>query len=73
MSSIAAVVPQKTPPFTMTDEDWNDFSVSETERLGKETPGPVIYGASKTAAERAFWKFRDEKKPSFTTAAVNPV
>lgn len=31
-----------------------------------------MYGASKTEAERALWRFKDEKKPSFTINAVLP-
>jgi nucleoside-diphosphate-sugar epimerase len=72
ISSIAAVVSPKEPPYTYTEKDWNSFSEGEVERLGKQTPSGHIYRASKTAAERAFWKFRDEKKPSFSMTAINP-
>lgn len=41
--------------------------------LGRNAPGAVIYAASKTAAEKAFWAFRDERKPSFAMTALNPV
>lgn len=73
MSSIAAVSSDKPVPYTYTENDWNNVSEKEAERLGTQTPGPVIYSASKAAAEKAFWKFRDEKKPKFAMAAVNPV
>jgi nucleoside-diphosphate-sugar epimerase len=72
ISSIAAVASPREPPHTYTEEDWNTFSEGEVERLGKQTPGGQIYRASKTAAERAFWKFREEKKPSFSMTAINP-
>jgi len=72
-SSIAAVKTNHPAPYTLSEKDWNNFAESEVERLGKETPGPFIYAASKTAAEKAFWKFRDEKKPNFTMTAINPV
>jgi nucleoside-diphosphate-sugar epimerase len=72
ISSIAAVRSPKEPPYTYTEKDWNTFSEGEVKRLGKESPGPQIYLASKVGAERAFWKFRDEKKPSFAMTAVNP-
>jgi nucleoside-diphosphate-sugar epimerase len=73
MSSIAAVVNTHEPPYTLTERDWNDFAEKMCEEKGKETPGPVIYIASKVTGERAFWQFRDEKKPRFTMTAVNPV
>lgn len=73
MSSIAAVKTAAEPPYVLSEKDWNNVAEKEVERLGKETPGPFIYGASKTAAEKAFWKFRDDKHPTFTMTSVNPV
>lgn len=61
------------PPYTFTEKDWNDWAEKICEEQGSETPGPVIYSASKAAGERAFWGFRDQKKPKFTMAAINPV
>jgi nucleoside-diphosphate-sugar epimerase len=72
ISSIAAVASPKEPPYIYSEKDWNSFSEEEVQRLGKQTPGAQIYRASKTAAERAFWKFRDEQKPSFSMTAINP-
>jgi nucleoside-diphosphate-sugar epimerase len=72
ISSIAAVTSPKEPPYTYSEKDWNDFSEAEVQRLGKQTPGFQIYRASKAAGERAFWKFRDEHKPSFSMSAINP-
>ncbi|KAF8847321.1 NAD(P)-binding protein [Acephala macrosclerotiorum] len=71
-SSIAAVVSTKEPPYIFTEKDWNNESLAEIERLGKETPGPHIYRGSKVASETAFWKFREENKPTFTMTAINP-
>ncbi|KAF2025053.1 putative NAD dependent epimerase/dehydratase [Setomelanomma holmii] len=73
MSSIAAVKSSAQPPYTFTEKDWNDYAEQVCEAKGTETPGPVIYSASKVAAERAFWDFQKDKKPSFTMTAVNPV
>ncbi|PSN58557.1 NAD(P)-binding protein [Corynespora cassiicola Philippines] len=73
MSSIATMVTLDPPPYTITEKDWNTFALSVVKSQGKSTPGPVIYAASKTAAERAFWAFRDRHLPSFTMTAVNPV
>jgi nucleoside-diphosphate-sugar epimerase len=73
MSSIAAITGSAIPPSNrVTEADWNDAALDAVKKLGKESPGPLIYVASKVASERAFWKFRDEKKPSFTMAALNP-
>jgi nucleoside-diphosphate-sugar epimerase len=72
MSSITAVRGMKDGPYTFTEGDWNDFAVDLVEKMGKTTPGPVIYSASKVEAEKIFWKFRDERKPNFTMTAVNP-
>jgi nucleoside-diphosphate-sugar epimerase len=73
ISSIAAISGPQEVPYTYTEKDWNTFSEGEVARLGKDAPGPQIYLASKTAAERAFWKFREDNKPTFTQTAVNPV
>lgn len=73
MSSIASVKNMHEPPYTFTEKDWNDYAEELCEQKGTETPGPVIYSASKVAGERAFWDFRDEKKPNFTMTAINPV
>ncbi|RYO95651.1 hypothetical protein DL763_003622 [Monosporascus cannonballus] len=40
------------------------------DKLGSEAGALVGYAASKTAAERAFWEFRDKQKPGFALAAV---
>ncbi|KAE8454301.1 hypothetical protein EG329_005226 [Mollisiaceae sp. DMI_Dod_QoI] len=71
-SSIAAIMSAKDEPHVFTEKDWNNDSEAEVARLGKQTPSGHIYRASKAAAEKAFWKFRDENKPSFTMTAINP-
>jgi nucleoside-diphosphate-sugar epimerase len=73
MSSIAAMRSSHPPPYTFTEKDWNDFAEKVCEEKGTETPGPIIYAASKVAAEKAFWEFNTEKKPHFAMASVNPV
>jgi nucleoside-diphosphate-sugar epimerase len=73
MSSIASTRPATEPPYKITEKDWNDFAEQLCEEHGTNTPGPVIYAASKAAGERAFWKFQDDKKPSWSMASVNPV
>ncbi|KAH7394167.1 putative NAD dependent epimerase/dehydratase [Phaeosphaeria sp. MPI-PUGE-AT-0046c] len=73
MSSIAAVRSSHPPPYTFTENDWNDFAEKMCEAKGKETPGIIIYAASKVAAEKAFWEFKESEKPKFAMASVNPV
>ncbi len=72
MSSIAAILSAKEAPYNFTEADWDDEAVEAVARLGKEAPGGLIYRASKTAAEKTLWSFRDEKKPAFTVTSVNP-
>lgn len=73
LSSIAAVLNATPPPYAFTERDWNNVAEAKVAELGKNTPGPTIYAASKTAAEKAFWKFKEEKRPSFTMTTLNPV
>ncbi|RSL53581.1 hypothetical protein CEP54_010344 [Fusarium duplospermum] len=73
MSSVAAVAAHdKELPYRFTEADWNLGALDLVKALGKNTPGPLIYVASKVAGEKAFWDFRDEKKPSFSMTALNP-
>jgi len=72
MSSIVSVFIPRDDDYTFTEADWNTVAEDAVKQLGKATPGPVIYSASKVAAERALWKFRDEHKPKFTVTAINP-
>ncbi|KAK4150249.1 hypothetical protein C8A00DRAFT_18189 [Chaetomidium leptoderma] len=72
MSSIVAVASAKDEDYTFTEADWNTQAGGLVEKLGKDAPDPVIYSASKTAAEKAMWKFRDEHHPNFTLTAINP-
>ena len=70
----AAGMPLTDVPFEITKDSWNDMAVSlawapspyETER------GLVTYMASKVEAEKAFWKFVEDEKPSFTANTVLP-
>jgi nucleoside-diphosphate-sugar epimerase len=64
-SSVAAVINPKEGEYTFTEADFASVSLDRaTEELeeGIKTPTWVLYGASKTAAERAVWKFKDEHK-----------
>lgn len=59
---------------TFTEDDWNDAAVETAQELGKDTPGRLIYAASKTAAERAFFYLHRETqgRRNFSMTAVNP-
>ncbi|KAM7190842.1 hypothetical protein V8F33_009265 [Rhypophila sp. PSN 637] len=72
MSSLAAIKPSGQDTWDLDENVWNDTALEMVEGMGKNTPGFVIYGASKTVAEKTLWKWRDENKPSFTVTALNP-
>jgi nucleoside-diphosphate-sugar epimerase len=66
-SSMAVATPQPNKEFTVTDKTWNESSV---EAAWAPPPydrsrGFIVYGASKTQAEQALWKFVEDEKPSF--------
>ncbi|KAL2136552.1 hypothetical protein VTI74DRAFT_3097 [Chaetomium olivicolor] len=73
MSTISAIFsPSKPAGYAFTEADWNDVAEEHVRRLGKDTPGYVIYQASKTAAERAFWEFGKESEAAFGMTALCP-
>ncbi len=73
MSTISAVFsPTKPAGHVFTEADWNDVAEQEVRRLGRNSPGYVIYQASKTAAERAFWRFGRETGAGFGMTALCP-
>ncbi|KAK6543553.1 hypothetical protein TWF694_000297 [Orbilia ellipsospora] len=73
MSSIVAIWdPTVQGAYTFSEKDWNNAALPMTEKLGKQTPGFIIYMASKVASEKALWKFRDEEQPAFDVVSVNP-
>ncbi|KAG8819819.1 methylglyoxal reductase (NADPH-dependent) gre2 [Serendipita sp. 401] len=70
-SSFAAMINPKQgnwPGHVYNEEDWNP--VTEEEALTGD--GITVYRASKTFAEKAAWKFMEEKKPSFDLVVLNP-
>ena len=63
ISSGAAIIePKSDPTYVFTENDWNDFAEAKVRELGSEAPGQLVYNASKAAAEKSVWKFRDEHK-----------
>lgn len=54
------------------ENDWNTQSIQYFEKKGDNSAPFPAYMAAKTLAERAFWKFRDEHKPSFGMSSTHP-
>ncbi|KAF8864423.1 aldehyde reductase II [Acephala macrosclerotiorum] len=74
-SSSATSHPKPNVKWHIDSNTWNDEDVKEAwkpESEWQEGHEWIVYGASKTEAEKALWKFRDEKKPRFTINAVLP-
>ncbi|OIW26305.1 NAD(P)-binding protein [Coniochaeta ligniaria NRRL 30616] len=72
MSSIVSCLSPK-ETYRFTEKDWNTVAEAAVAEKGKDAGGYLIYAASKVAAEKALWKFRNERKPKFTVTALNPV
>jgi len=65
-SSAAAVFDSKKPaPYIFTEADFAKSSLEQAEadkKAGTKTNPGMLYSASKVAAERAVWKWREEHK-----------
>ncbi|KAF6843148.1 nad dependent epimerase [Colletotrichum musicola] len=72
MSSATAVFYPTEGPHVYTEADWSDAWVEVLKALRNDAPPGVPYMSSKVLGERAFWKFREERKPGFTMTAINP-
>lgn len=73
-SSTAIAAPKPNVEFTISTANWNDEQV---EAAWKPPPYEAerawaTYGASKTQAEQAMWKFVKEHKPGFVLNTVLP-
>lgn len=66
----------RNPHQTIDSSTWNEGQIKEAWSVTEEpfpvTHAAVVYGASKAEAEKAFWKFVEEEKPSFRANAVLP-
>lgn len=76
-SAVAAVLPKPgVEGVVVTAETWDDEAVEAAKTKGTSVgPNPyayVVYAASKTQGERAFWNFVKKEKPSFVANAVLP-
>jgi dihydroflavonol-4-reductase len=61
-SSMAAITDEPDGAHKLTEEDWNS----------KSTLRRNPYYLSKTLAERAAWRFIDERRPAFDLVVINP-
>lgn len=74
-SSVAVVRAVANVKRTIDANTWNEEDAKEAwkpESEWQENHEWIVYGASKIEAEKALWKFRHEKKPSFTVNSVLP-
>ncbi|KAI0909021.1 hypothetical protein F4823DRAFT_625159 [Ustulina deusta] len=72
VSSAAALFDVPLENRLYTEKDWNTTSEQIVDRDGDQAGGFHAYLASKTAAERLFWRFRDDHRPSFGMTALQP-
>ncbi|KAI0405238.1 hypothetical protein F4802DRAFT_606980 [Xylaria palmicola] len=72
VSSSAALFDPPLEDRLYTEEDWNTTSEDVIDRDGDDAGGFDAYLASKTAAEKLFWKFRADHLPSFGMTALQP-
>lgn len=69
-SSTASIVDFHKPnDYAFTEEDWNVNGEAIARKDFKVGPA---YGASKAAAERAMWRWKEMHNPQFSISAVNP-
>lgn len=76
-SMSAAVLPRTDVKQMVTTESFNDEAVEvawrqKGESIGESPNGMVVYAASKTEGEKAFWRFIREEKPGFVGNSILP-
>ncbi|PQE29196.1 hypothetical protein CJF30_00004232 [Rutstroemia sp. NJR-2017a BBW] len=73
-SSMAATHPKPNEEFFIDENMWNEEDVKAAHAPPPYEPSRAwaVYGASKTEAEQALWKFVKEKNPGFVANAVLP-
>ena len=72
VSVLDSSVPEE---YVYDEKDWNDGaikSVIELKAKGESVHPFLAYMASKNESERAVWKFKEDKTPSFTVTTVIP-
>ncbi|GAB5585111.1 methylglyoxal reductase (NADPH-dependent) gre2 [Umbelopsis nana] len=75
-SSVASVINSANHvEYVHSEKDWNEQAIIAVKRSvesGQPVPHFIAYGASKAEAEKAIWKFKDEKKPHFKISTILP-
>jgi nucleoside-diphosphate-sugar epimerase len=73
-SSAACTLPKPNFAYTVDSNTWNeeDIKAAWTPAPWEEGHQWIVYGASKAEAEKALWKFREEKRPHFRINSVLP-
>ena len=74
-SATACNNPKPNQSFSIDPTLWNEEDIKGAwapKEDWKEGHEWIVYGASKTKAEKALWKFRDEKKPNFAINSILP-
>ncbi|CAD6443613.1 48775d96-b4dd-4517-ba77-da740819e717 [Sclerotinia trifoliorum] len=74
-SSVIAVTNPRTDYHVFTEADFASEYLAQAQldlKEGRQTHPGVLYGASKTAADQAVWKFLKETKPAFAISTINP-
>jgi len=73
-SSCVSIAWPPTAPTPFSETDWNDTSIAETERQGKDAETFTKYQASKTLAEKAAWEWygKHKKDLKWDVAVLNP-
>lgn len=69
-AAILTVTDGLRPGYTYSERDWNPVTYEVAS--APDTKGGIAYPASKTFAEKAAFKFVEEKKPNFTIATICP-
>lgn len=68
MSSGATITEKEAKVYS--EKDWNTTAQVIFKERGNETGPLMAYTASKVAAEKAFWEFKEQRKPVFTMTAI---
>ncbi|KAI9830863.1 MAG: hypothetical protein M1826_004292 [Phylliscum demangeonii] len=75
-SSVAALLNmtegQLATSHVYTEADWNEKSEKQLAQPGSQLDPGQLYVASKVAAERTVWSWREDHKPSFSISSVLP-
>jgi nucleoside-diphosphate-sugar epimerase len=64
------------PGYIFTENDQNTWAIplakSVPADFAKDKSGPLMYSASKVAAEQAMWQFKEDRRPSFAISSIHP-